>query len=343
MLYLKPNVSEVVMTLPEKEPDTAVQVSIIIPSYNSENTIRNCLDSILAQEFIKECEIIVVDSSADRTSEIVRQNYPEVQCCHLDKKTDPGTARNLGVAQSHGDVLIFIDSDCIARPGWLNGLLTLHRQNCYNVIGGAIENANPGSIISFASYVVEFSDFLPTMQKGPVSHLPTCNISYKRAIFNKFGGFDHRYYPQEDYYFHWQLKKAGQRIYFDPSILVAHHHRTGWYSYLAHQRRIGQVTSHVLKVTDLPGSGFVHRPFFSAIVIPALPFVKLVRTLTRFFKYMPCPLLRRPWVIPVIFTGLIIWTIGFFEGIHEHTDDNVEGISKQTNEEIVSLKNNCSS
>ena len=262
------------MTLPEKKPDTAVQVSIIIPSYNSENTIRNCLDSILAQEFIKECEIIVIDSSIDRTSEIVRQNYPAVQCCHLDKKTDPGTARNLGVARSRGDVLVFIDSDCIARPGWLNGILSLHRQNCYNVIGGAIENANPGSIISFASYVVEFSDFLPTMQSGLVRHLPTCNISYKRKIFDEFGGFDHRYYPQEDYYFHWQLKKAGQSIYFDPSILVAHHHRTGWHSYLVHQRRIGQVTSHVLKVTDLPGSGFVHRPFFAAMVIPVSAFRK---------------------------------------------------------------------
>ena len=58
---------------------------------------------------------------------------------------------------------------------------------------------------------------------------------------------------------------------------------------------------------------------------------------------MPRPLLCRPWVIPVIFVGLIIWAIGFFEGIHRHTDDDIEGIAKQINEEAVSLNNNCSS
>jgi glycosyltransferase involved in cell wall biosynthesis len=316
-----------------------MQASIIIPSYNSEGTIKHCLDSILAQDCIDKSEVIVVDSSIDRTPEIVRKDYPTVIYYHLDRKTDPGTARNLGIVRSRGDVLAFIDSDCIARPGWLSRLLSLHSEGDHSVVGGAVENANPRSIVSLGSYVLEFSDFLPTMERGLVAHLPTCNISYKRAVFDRFGGFDHRYYPQEDYYFHWRLKKAGQRIYFDPSILVAHNHRTGWRSYLAHQRRIGRITSRVLKVTDLPGSGFVRRPLLAATVIPMLPFVKFSRTLKRFFLHMPRPVLYRPWVMPVLFVGLIAWAVGFTEGVYRNDDNDAERAAHKIDGKAASSNN----
>jgi len=316
--------------LPGMELNGPIQVSIIVPSYNSEGTIEKCLDSILAQACHEQYEIILIDSSTDRTPGLVNENYPQVQCCHLDTKTDPGSARNLGVARSQGSIVVFIDSDCVAMPGWLDGLVSLHRQNRHSVVGGAVQNANPESIISLAGYVVEFSDYLPAMPMGLVWHLPTCNISYKREVFNEFGGFDHRYYPQEDYYFHWRLKKAGHHVYFDPSILVAHNHRTEWHAYLAHQRRIGRITSRVLKVTDLPGSGFVHRPVLAAMIIPLLPFVKFTRTLIRAFKYMPGPLLRRPWVIPVLFVGLMAWAVGFAKGVYNDDDGDAERAEHET-------------
>jgi len=51
-------------------------LSVIIPSYNSENTIEKCLNSLKSQSFSGEYEIIIVDSSADRTPHIVGNRYP---------------------------------------------------------------------------------------------------------------------------------------------------------------------------------------------------------------------------------------------------------------------------
>jgi len=71
-------------------------ISVIIPSYNSNKTIEKCLNSILNQTYSDEYEIIVVDSSIDNTSDIVKNKFKDVKLAHLKKKTDPGTARNLG-------------------------------------------------------------------------------------------------------------------------------------------------------------------------------------------------------------------------------------------------------
>ena len=297
-----------------------VKVSVIVPSYNSEETIDLCLDSVCGQDFLDNFEVIVIDSSTDNTPDIIRSRYPDVLYLKLDKKTDPGTARNIGAGRAQGDILAFIDSDCIARPGWLKNLVSLHQRMEHGVIGGAVENANPESIISISSYIVEFSDFLPTMREGEFLHLPTCNISYKKRVFYNYGGFDSRYYPQEDYYFHWRLNRAGEKIYFAPEVRVAHHHRTRWRSYVSHQLRIGKITSRLLKVTDLPGSGFVRRPIVAAMLIPALPFVKFMRTMIRFAKYEPRMFISRPFSALVILVGLLFWTVGFAQGVYSRED-----------------------
>ena len=57
-------------------------ISVIIPSYNSENTIKLCLDSLLSQSTTEEFEIILVDSSVDSTPKIVKSNYGNVQFIH---------------------------------------------------------------------------------------------------------------------------------------------------------------------------------------------------------------------------------------------------------------------
>ena len=97
-------------------------ISVIIPSYNSEHTIEKCLDSLRNQSYRGEHEIILIDSSADTTPQIVSSKYPEIQLIHLEKKTDPGTARNIGIKEAKGDILALIDSDCIAAHDWLDNI-----------------------------------------------------------------------------------------------------------------------------------------------------------------------------------------------------------------------------
>ncbi len=99
--------------------NTGLFISVVIPSYNAEKTIRKCIDSLSRQTFRGDFEIILADSSGDLTAEVVSADYPRVKLIRFEKKTDPGTARNAGVKQAKGEVIAFIDADCEAAPDWI--------------------------------------------------------------------------------------------------------------------------------------------------------------------------------------------------------------------------------
>ncbi len=291
-------------------------ISVIIPSYNSENTIEQCIDSLLNQSYRGDYEIILIDSSVDRTPQIVTSSYPDVKLIHLGQKTDPGTARNLGVNKAKGDIIAFIDSDCIAAKDWLEKIYVAHDLS-YNVIGGSVSNGNnKASLVAWAGYIAEFREFIPEQSKKEVMHIPTCNISYKKKIFQDYGFFQGEYYPQEDFVFNYNLSLNGEKILFDPSIKVYHHHRIKLKEYLLHQKKIGDITSRILKKIQLEGSFIPRHPILAVFFIPILPLVKFIRTTGVFLKLQPRTIINRPIVLLVFAVGLFFWNIGFTKGIY---------------------------
>lgn len=99
-------------------------VSIVIPAYNEENTIRSCVLAALAQT-VPALEIIVVDNrSTDRTAEIVQQLQtvnPGAPLIYLRQFDEQGLVptRNLGLDSARGDVLGRIDADSVLEPNWV--------------------------------------------------------------------------------------------------------------------------------------------------------------------------------------------------------------------------------
>jgi glycosyltransferase involved in cell wall biosynthesis len=293
-----------------------IAISVVIPSYNSEETIRPCLKAILGQKPKGAFEVLVVDSSTDSTPDIIRDEFPAVKLIHLNKKTDPGTARNLGVKEAQGPLIAFIDSDCIADPDWLSKIEEAHRAQVA-AVGGSIRNGNPQSPVSRAGYLSEFREFLPGVPKQFVRHVPTCNIAYPKNLLIEQGGFRGEFYPQEDLLFNWFLAQKGKKILFDPAIRVSHFHRTNLKDYLKHQYKIGRTTVQVLKKTDLPGSFIARHPVLAAFVIPFLPFIKFMRTIYLFVRFGSLHTLEHPLVIPLFCLGLFSWMCGFARGVYQ--------------------------
>jgi glycosyltransferase involved in cell wall biosynthesis len=289
-------------------------ISVIIPSYNSEATIGRCLASLESQVDSPAREVILVDSSNDCTVNIVSKQHPKIQVIHLDQKTDPGTARNLGIEKSRGEILAFIDSDCIADRNWLRRITEAHA-SAYRVIGGAVQNGNDkASIVAWAGYLSEFREFLPTMGLREVMHIPTCNISYKKEIFSQFGLFEGRYYPQEDLVYNYRLWKNGEKILLDPSIRVHHVHRVKASEFFRHQNKIGAATSRVLKILPLQGSFLANHPYLATASLPMLCATKFARTMSIFLKYQPDVIRKRPEALLLLFAGLLFWGYGFAKG-----------------------------
>ncbi|MFZ0389375.1 MAG: glycosyltransferase [Calditrichia bacterium] len=292
-------------------------ISVVIPSYNSENTIKECLESIYRQDYSGEVEIILADSSRDSTPELVIQQFPEVKLLHFQQKTDPGSARNSGVKKSRGEVILFIDSDCIAEKSWIDDIIQRHRRFPeIAAVGGATVNGNKsGDEVGLAGYLAEFREFIPEQKPKFVDHVPTLNISYKRRIFEQYGFFDSRYYPQEDLVFNYRLIQAGEKILFDPGIRVLHRHRSDFLGYLKHQKQIGKITARVLQVLPLQGSLIAKNKSMFLAGAPLMPAVKFFKTLKVFLQHNPTLIIKHPIAILYFKIGLLYWLIGFGESV----------------------------
>lgn len=95
-----------------------IKISVVIPAFNSQNTIEACLDSILLQS-VENMELIVIDDgSADNTYEIVKKRAEEDPRIILVKQENagPSAARNKGIELARGELLSFVDSDDVIYP-----------------------------------------------------------------------------------------------------------------------------------------------------------------------------------------------------------------------------------
>lgn len=149
-----------------------LKVSIVIPVFNAEKFIIDCINSIIDQNYPNiEC-ILVNDCSSDKSQEKIEQfieNYVgdiSFKLFSHDKNKGPGTARNLGVQNATGDYILFLDSDDMIMPNALQNLIDLAiANNQPNVIVGNIycENDYFQSVLRFPSDTI-----YPAYTKDPI-------------------------------------------------------------------------------------------------------------------------------------------------------------------------------
>lgn len=163
--------------------DNKLDVSVIIPCYNSKKTIEKCLRSIVNQSF-KNFEIIVVDSSNDNTPEIITAKIPQVNLIRLDEKALHGKARNIGIRNAKGRIIAFTDSDCIVDENWIELIINSHSPNCH-AVAGSVLNGNPHHFWGDMLFILEFQRESQHSPSRKVSIAATCNMSYKREVFKK--------------------------------------------------------------------------------------------------------------------------------------------------------------
>ena len=121
-----------------------MSVSIIIPAYNAEKTIKRCLESVRLQKDIEKIKevLIIDDGSTDSTGEIVERFVEKDSRFRLIKKKNGGvsSARNEGIRQATGEYIIFCDSDDEANPELCRELLSaIQKQRCDMAICGYTE------------------------------------------------------------------------------------------------------------------------------------------------------------------------------------------------------------
>ncbi len=181
------------------------------------------------QDYKGKYEIIVVDSSTDRTPEIISK-FPVKLI--KQKNLGPAAARNLGVKRAKGEIVAFIDSDCFAPKNWLKNLLKPLSDKDVVAVAGAYKTKNIENMIArFTGYEIEQRH--EKMSKlNKINFVGTYNCAYKKDIFLKFGGFNVEFVQAEDPELSFRVADSGHKIKFQPSAHVFHHHPNSLKKYL---------------------------------------------------------------------------------------------------------------
>ncbi len=86
-------------------------ISIVMPCFNEQAHVADALEALLAQQTDYVYEIIVVDSSSDRTPKIIESRFSDVTLFHSSTRLSCGAARNQGIRMAAGEKILFTDAD----------------------------------------------------------------------------------------------------------------------------------------------------------------------------------------------------------------------------------------
>lgn len=162
------------------------KLSVIIPAYNEQNAIAECLNSLKQQSYTNFEIIVVDDGSTDKTLEIVKKFQVLI---HSQKHKGPGSARNLGVSKSKGEILVFVDADMTFKKDFLHDLTDPIIKG--KTIGTFSKNEFVTNSKNTISKCWNINRNLPENKMIPTDHGPTSPVfrAIQKKEFLKVNGF----------------------------------------------------------------------------------------------------------------------------------------------------------
>lgn len=293
-------------------------ISVIIPSYHSQTTIGDCLQSLQTQRTDEKYEILVINSSRDDTSRIFKDSFPSVRFFQLEKRVFAATARNIGIQNARGDIMAFIDADCRASSDWLDRMISWHSKS-YRAVGGSIVNESQNNVYSKAEYPLEILEFSPRNPQREVRFISAANCSFSREIFDKCGLFP-EVRAGEDLVFCHKIVEKGEKILFDPEVKVSHRNEIGFKTYLKKQLMHGKY-SHIIRRTAKLSGSFMNNPLLLPAILPFLPWLRTFRITFRSLCLKNRLIYDVAQTFPLFFLGCIMWSVGYVRAWIEQSKD----------------------
>jgi glycosyltransferase involved in cell wall biosynthesis len=200
-------------------------VSVIVPAWNAERTIGDCLDALVAQDYPRDrFEVIAVDNrSTDRTAAMMCR--PGVRTVAERRVQSSYAARNTGLAEARGAVLCFTDADCLPDPGWIRALVAALADEDAGGAAGRIEAAAGDTLVERFQVEERVLDAANAFTRPALPFAQTANAAYRRVVFERVGLFDPTLVSGGDLDLAWRMQRAGWGLAYAPGAIVRHRHR----------------------------------------------------------------------------------------------------------------------
>jgi GT2 family glycosyltransferase len=222
------------------------RISVIIPHYNGEEILRECISSLRKTNY-PDLEIIVVDNhSADNSVAMLRREFPETIVMTMGKNYGFAGACNYGIEMASGEYLLILNNDTIHKPDFLHQLaayldqhpdvasvmpkiLSYHRKNYFDYSGAC------GGMMDRYGYPFARGRIMEHIEKDSGQHNKPETVFWcsgtafliRRSVLNEIGHFDTRFFAHmEEIDLHWRLYLRGYKAAVVPSAVIWHH--SGW-------------------------------------------------------------------------------------------------------------------
>lgn len=190
-------------------------ISIVVPTYNRSQSIRKCLEALLAQSH-RNIEIIISDDgSSDGTVAMVAEfmrSDPRIKLVQTSANSGPAGARNRGIKTAHGNFIFFTDDDVTVSPDWIStGLQIFEDTKCVGIEGEIIYVSS--------SYRPRYSDRVVGNNLG--NNFMMANMAYKKDVLFKAGLLNESFRVMEDRDLALRVLRHGN-IVFSKELSVTH-------------------------------------------------------------------------------------------------------------------------
>lgn len=191
-------------------------ISVIIIVKNDKR-IERLLEALPKIEKPEKTEVLIVDASQGSLADIKKKfSYPRWINFEnkLHKKTTIPDQRNVGIDNAKGDIIAFIDSDCIPDKKWLVELIKPIRKEKEYIVAGRVMLNDEGNIHNLSH------EYL--LKKKYIEECPTMNVALKKEIYIKVGLYDESFRFGSDVDFSWRAIDAGYKIRINPNAKITH-------------------------------------------------------------------------------------------------------------------------
>jgi len=203
-------------------------ISIVIPAHNAARTLDECLRAIHCSDYAEYEVIVVDDASTDDTRQVAARHACRV--VHLEQNVGAARAKNLGVSEAEGDIILFTDADILLQPDTL-GLVAEHLED--PTVAGVVGML--GQRLRYDNFSSQFKNLWmhhtyarlarsSDAERG-VGLFYTSIAAIRKDLFEQMGGFDTNYRGTsvtEDIEFGQRLLSAGHKVRLDSRLTVEH-------------------------------------------------------------------------------------------------------------------------
>jgi GT2 family glycosyltransferase len=293
-----------------------VSVSVIIPTHERPDGLRQLLGTLIAQDYPTEAmELIVAHDGNDKetVTEVEHlRSKSSIRVKYVQHNRESAAAtRNLGASVAEGDYLLFVDDDCEVDRHWVDRTVAaLMERPDIGEVACRIDGASKG----FFARCHDYARYYPSMQRkvGERRFACGCAFGMRRFVFDALDGFDESIKTGEDEDLGLRMQRLGYRAVFRPECVVYHNHgRTTLAAMLSRAftwASRGEVDAHLNHPKGSTYGRFASgNPYFYLLLSPLIAAVVTLRVWLSLLREV-----RMPMYLPFIFCDKVVWCWGTY-------------------------------